>query len=174
MSQSFWQRERNKYETKSMRLRSIYFSSFIFTKKNHAFIEENKPWENVIVIADEELNRFDIDGIVNLEGSPRFAFINEECGNLKVVSDDGELARDINQKKKSDVSQKPVDVHSVTNVDEIISSITKYNIVNQLGKRDFSYGSVVNNLKDRKRFFHQMDRNLFDPIPARRILPCRI
>ena len=99
-------------------------------------------------------------------------FINEECGNLKVVNDGGELARDIKQKKKSDVSQKPVDVHSVTNVGESISSITIYNIVNQLGKRDFSYGSVVNNLKDRKRFFHQMDRNLFDPIPARRDWNC--
>ena len=145
----------------------------LFSQKNHGFIKVNKLSEKV-VIPEEELNHFDVDGIENLEGSPRFAFINEECGNLKVVNDGGELAKDINQKKKSDVSQKPVDVHSVTNVGESISSITIYNIVNQLGKRDFSYGSVVNNLKDRKRFFHQMDRNLFDPIPARRILPCRI
>ena len=75
-------------------------------------------------------------------------FINEECGNLKVVNDGGELARDIDQKKKSDVSQKYVDVHSVKNVGESISSITMYNIVNKLGMRDFSYGSVVNNLKN--------------------------
>ena len=121
-----------------MRLRSIYFSSFIFTQKNHGFIEKNKPWEKVIVIADEELNCFDIDGTENLESSPRFVFINEECGNLKAVNDGEELARDINQKKKLDVSQNPVDVHSVTNVGESISSITKYNIVNQLVKRDFS------------------------------------
>ena len=45
-------------------------------------------------------------------------FINEECGNLKVVNDGGELTRDINQKNKSDVSQNPVDVHFVTNVGE--------------------------------------------------------
>ena len=32
-------------------------------------------------------------------------YINEECGNLKVVKDYGELTRDINQKKKSDVLQ---------------------------------------------------------------------
>ena len=63
----------------------------------------------------EERNRFDIDGI---EDSPRFVFINEECGNLKVVNDGGELTRDINQKKKLDVSQNTVDVHLVTNVGE--------------------------------------------------------
>ena len=43
-------------------------------------------------------------------------FVNEECGNLKVVNDGGELTRDINQKKKLDVSQNTVDVHLVTNV----------------------------------------------------------
>ena len=45
-------------------------------------------------------------------------FVNEECGNLKVVNDGGELTRDINQRKKSDVLQKPVDVHFLTNVGE--------------------------------------------------------
>ena len=52
-----------------------------------------------------------------------------------------------------------------------------HNIVNQLGKRDFSYGSVVNNLKGRKHFSDQMYRNRCDPIPARHdpiVLPCRI
>ena len=41
------------------------------------------------------------------------------------------------------------------------------NIMNQLGKHDFSRGSVVNNLKDRKRFCDQMNKNRFDPIPTR-------
>ena len=63
----------------------------------------------------EERNRLDIDGT---EDTPRFVFINEECGNLKVVNDGGELTRDINQKKKLDVSQNTVDVHLVTNVGE--------------------------------------------------------
>ena len=102
-------------------------------------MDSNKVSEKV-VISDEELNRLDIDGIKNLESLPGFVFINEECGNLKVFNDDGELTRDINQKKKSDVSQKPVDVCFVTNVGENISSITIHNVVNQLGKRDFSYG----------------------------------
>ena len=43
-----------------------------------------------------------------------------------------------------------------------------YNIVNQLGKNDFSCGLVVNNLKGRKFFFDQMNRNRFDSISARR------
>ena len=44
------------------------------------------------------------------------------------------------------------------------------NIVNQLGKHDFSYGLVVNNLKDRKLFFEQMNGNRFDPISAISVL----
>ena len=43
-------------------------------------------------------------------------FIDEECENLIVVNDVGEVTRNINQKKRSDVLQQPVDVHSVTNV----------------------------------------------------------
>ena len=37
-------------------------------------------------------------------------------------------------------------------VGKSISSVTMWNIVSQLGKRDFSCGAVVNNLKDRKLF----------------------
>ena len=64
----FWQSERNKYETKSMRLRLL--TCFIFLvlfskRKSHSFIEKDKPSEKVVV-AEEELNRFDIDGIENL------------------------------------------------------------------------------------------------------------
>ena len=73
----------------------LYFSTFI---------EEDKPSVNFVVV-EEEVNRFDIDGIENLENLPRFVFINKECGNLKVVNDDEELTRNINQKKKLDVSQ---------------------------------------------------------------------
>ena len=53
--------------------------------------------------------------------------------------------------KKSDVLQETVDACSVTNVDQNISSVTMY-IVNQLGKHRFSCGSVVKNLKDKKKF----------------------
>ena len=60
----------------------------------------------------------------------------------------------------------------MTNVGESIFSITMYNIVNQLGKDDFSYGSLANNLKGRKLFFDQMNRNRFDPISARRDWNC--
>ena len=53
-------------------------------------------------------------------------FINEKCGNLKVAIDGGELTRNINQKKTSDVLQAYVDLHFLTNaVDEGISSISK-------------------------------------------------
>ena len=46
-----------------------------------------------------------MDGIENSENLPRFVFMCS-CGNLKVVNDDEELTRNINQKKKKlDVSQ---------------------------------------------------------------------
>ena len=46
-----------------------------------------------------------MNGIGNLEDSPRFVFIDEECENLIVVNDGGEPTRYINQKKKSGFSQ---------------------------------------------------------------------
>ena len=57
------------------------------------------------VIVEEELVGIDTDDIGNLEDSPRFVFIDEGCENLIVVNDAGELTRNINQKKKSDVLQ---------------------------------------------------------------------
>ena len=82
-------------------------------------------------------------------------FTDEECGNIKVVNSGGERTRNITQKKKSDVL-KPLGFHSLTNdVSESIFSITMRNIVNQ-------YGSVVNNLKVRKLFYDQMNRNCYD------------
>ena len=54
---------------------------------------------------EEELDCIDIDDIGKLEDSPRLGFIDEECGNVIVVNDGGELTRNINQKKKSDVLQ---------------------------------------------------------------------
>ena len=42
-----------------------------------------------------------------------------------------------------------------------------YNIVNQLGQRDFSYGPVANNLEDRKHLSDQMNRKDFNPNPAK-------
>ena len=139
-----------------MRLRLQRLTCFIFLvlfskkkkkKKNHGFIEEDKPSEKVVIV-EEELNRFDIDDIKNYQDLPRFVLIDEDCENLNLNG--GELTRNINQRKKSDVSQQPVDVQFVENVDESIFSMIMYNIVNQLGKSNFSRGSVVNNLKYRK------------------------
>ena len=65
---------------------------------------------------------------------------DEECGNVKVVVGGGNLTTNINKKKKPDV-YKPIDVYSVKNaIDESISSIIMWNIVNQIGKHDFSCG----------------------------------
>ena len=53
----------------------------------------------------------------------------EECGNLIVVNGGGELTRNINQKKKSDVLQLPIGTYSVPNVvGESIYSVTMWNI----------------------------------------------
>ena len=88
------------------RLRSHKLTRFIFqvlfSKKDHIFIEEDNPSEKVVIL-EEELNNVDINVFGKLEDLPRLVFIDEECGNLKVVNDGGELTRNINQKKKSDV-----------------------------------------------------------------------
>ena len=52
-------------------------------------------------------------------------FIDEECGNFIVVNDGGELTRNVNQKKKSDVLQWTINVYAETNiVGESIYSLT--------------------------------------------------
>ena len=43
------------------------------------------------MIVKEELDGPDIDDIGNVEDLLRIVFIHEECGNLKVFADDGEL-----------------------------------------------------------------------------------
>ena len=57
------------------------------------------------MIIKEELDGIDINDTGNLEDLLRIVFIHEECGNLKVLVDDGELTRDINKKKKLGVLQ---------------------------------------------------------------------
>ena len=69
-----------------------------FYSRRQQFIISCYSWETTIdgtAINDTE----------NLEDSPRFVFTDEECENLKVVNDGGELPRNIDQKKKSGVSQ---------------------------------------------------------------------
>ena len=48
-----------------------------------------------ILIVKEELDGPDIDGIGHLEDLLRTVFIHEECGNLKLFVDDGELTGNI-------------------------------------------------------------------------------
>ena len=82
----------------------IFLALFAKKKKNHGFIEKSNLSEKHVIV-EEELDCSDIDDIGNLEDSPRLVFIDEGCGNLIVVNDGGELTRNINQKKKSDVLQ---------------------------------------------------------------------
>ena len=42
-------------------------------------------------MVEEELDCIDIDDIGNQEDSPKLVFIDEECGNLIVVNDDGKI-----------------------------------------------------------------------------------
>ena len=48
-----------------------------------------------------ELHGIDIDDIENFVDLPRLMFINEECGNLTIVVDGGELTRNNDRKKSS-------------------------------------------------------------------------
>ena len=75
-------------------------SSFIF-RENRVSIEE----EDKIVIVEEKLKGINIDGIGNLVDLPKLMFIDEKYGNFQVVDDSGELTRNDNRKKKSEVLQ---------------------------------------------------------------------
>ena len=75
----------------------FYFSSTIFKNITVSLKKSNSPEKNVIV--EEELDCIDIDDIGNLEDSPRLVFIDEECWNLIVANDGGELTENISQKK---------------------------------------------------------------------------
>ena len=72
----------------------FHFSSFFF-QKTGAFIEEDNPSEKNVIV-EEGLDGIDIDDIGNLEDSPKLVFIDEECENLIVADDSGELTRKIN------------------------------------------------------------------------------
>ena len=76
-------------------------SSFIF-KENYLFIEEDNRSDKVVMI-EEELDGIDRDGIGILVDLPRILFVDEECGNLKVVVDGGEFTRNNNRKKRSKI-----------------------------------------------------------------------
>ena len=70
----------------------------------------------------------DIDDIENLEDLLRVVFIDEECGNLKVVV---ESLLETLTKRRSQTFYRPIDLHSVKNaVGKGISTISKCNIVN--------------------------------------------
>ena len=60
----------------------------------YGFIKKSNSSEKNIVV-EEELDCFDIDDIGNLEDSPRLVFMNEECGDLIVVNEGGELTENI-------------------------------------------------------------------------------
>ena len=79
----------------------FYFSSIIF--KNFTVLLKSNSSEKKVIV-EEEPDCTDIDDTGNLEDSPRLVFIDEECGNLIVVNDEGKLTRNISQ-KKSDVLQ---------------------------------------------------------------------
>ena len=56
-------------------------------------------------LGEKAVDGIDVNEIGNLEDSSRFVFIHEECENLVVLNDGGEYTKNINQKKKTGVSQ---------------------------------------------------------------------
>ena len=76
-------------------------------------------------------------------------------------------------KRRTQTFYKPVDVHSLRNaIGDSISSTSIWNIGNQLGKYDYCYGWIVNNLKERQLLSDQMNRNRLDLILAKRYCNC--
>ena len=77
--------------------------SIIIFEENYVFIEEGNPQTKLIQMRKNKMELK--DGIGNLMDFPRLLFIDEECGNLKVVVDGGEFTRNDNRKGKSEVLQ---------------------------------------------------------------------
>ena len=100
--QIFWQSWKSKYVY--VRIFDTKLLSLIL-KENYVFIEEeNNPLDKVGIF-EEELYGIDIDGIGNLMDLARLLFIDEECENLRVVVNGGELTRNISRKKNSGLLQ---------------------------------------------------------------------
>ena len=120
-------KQTSSYEIKWRKLYDELHSSFIF-KENHVFIEkEQTPSEKVVIVEEE------IDCIGNLEDLPRLVFIDKEWwrSNQNISN------------KRSQTFYKPVDVHFGTNnMGKIVTSISMWNMVNQLSKHDFSGGQI--------------------------------
>ena len=92
---------------------TCFISLVLFSKKNHRFIQEVNLSEKVVIV-EEELDGIDINENGNLEDSPRLVLFDEECGNLIVVNNGGDLTRNINQKKRPGALQYSEDDHYVT------------------------------------------------------------
>ena len=86
-------------------------SSFIF-EGNHVFIEEEDKPSDKFVMVEEKLDGIDIDGIGNLVDLPRLMFINEECGNHKIVV---ESLLEIVTERRVQKFDRTIDVNCVTN-----------------------------------------------------------
>ena len=132
----------------------FYFSSIIF--KNITVSLKKQLFRKKFIV-EEELDCIDIDDTGNLEDSPRLVLINEECGNLIVVNDGGELTENISWKRQAFCNS--LNVHSLTNVvSESFSSVTSsIFIVKQLGKHDFSYDFSLSNKYERHEKFFWSD-----------------
>ena len=165
----------NKKQNARLNVRRYWFSwywvSIFIFKINHVFMEgKDNPVEKV-VIDEEEPDVIEIDGILNLQNPPKTVFIDQECWNLKVIVDGGELIRNIN-KKKPDILQAykcPLCWHATG---ESIFSTSKWNILNQSGKDDFSCGQAADNFRGGKLFPKETNRSCLDLILGKRDRSC--
>ena len=79
-----WEVKYREFLSQIMRRSSFKFHQ-VFKSR---FYWRGKP-SNKVNTVEEEQDGIDVDGIGNLMDLPKQMFIDEECGNLKVVFDDG-------------------------------------------------------------------------------------
>ena len=95
-------------EIKSNSLRSQRLACFIFLvlfSNRSRFYSRKQPFRKSCYSSERTIDGIEKNDIGNFEDSASFMFIDEECQNLIVVNDGGELTRNIDHKKKSGVSQ---------------------------------------------------------------------
>ena len=89
------------YEIKERRVLSQILTCFIFVVlflKYYGFVKKSHSSKKKVIF-EKEIDCIDRDDIGNLEDSPRFLLIDEECGNLIVTNDGEEGIGNISQKK---------------------------------------------------------------------------
>ena len=85
----YWNFQSETRSEPSRLLQRVAFLVLYYFQKYYGFVKKSNSSEKNVIV-EKELHCIGTDDIGNLEDSPRFVFIDDECGNLIVANDGGE------------------------------------------------------------------------------------